>query len=37
MVWVAAMRNQITLTDGVVDQENFPDYELLRMSGYAEH
>ena len=28
----AAMRNQITLTDGVVDQENFPDYELLRMS-----
>ena len=28
----AAMRNQITLTDGLVDQENFPDYELLRMS-----
>ena len=28
----AAMRNQITLTEGVVDQDNFPDYELLRMS-----
>ncbi|MEM7778723.1 MAG: xanthine dehydrogenase family protein molybdopterin-binding subunit, partial [Pseudomonadota bacterium] len=28
----AAMRNKITLTDGQVDQENFPDYEPLRIS-----
>jgi len=28
----AVMRNQITLTDGVVDQANFPDYEPLRIS-----
>lgn len=28
----AILRNQITLTDGVVDQENFPDYEPLRIS-----
>ena len=27
----AVMRNQITLTDGLVDQENFPDYEPLRI------
>jgi isoquinoline 1-oxidoreductase beta subunit len=26
------MRNQITLTEGVVDQSNFPDYEPLRIS-----
>ncbi|WP_411353012.1 molybdopterin cofactor-binding domain-containing protein (plasmid) [Leisingera aquaemixtae] len=26
-----AMRNQITLTEGVVDQSNFPDYEPLRI------
>ncbi len=26
------MRNAITLSDGVVDQSNFPDYEPLRMS-----
>lgn len=25
------MRNEITLTDGVVDQSNFPDYEPLRI------
>lgn len=28
----AALRNQITLTDGVVDQANFDGYEPLRMS-----
>ncbi|MGF1500324.1 MAG: molybdopterin cofactor-binding domain-containing protein [Paracoccaceae bacterium] len=28
----AVMRNEITLTDGVVDQANFPDYEPLRIS-----
>lgn len=27
-----AMRNQITLTEGAVDQRNFPDYEPLRIS-----
>lgn len=26
-----AMRNEITLTDGEVDQSNFPDYEPLRI------
>lgn len=28
----AALRNQITLTDGLVDQSNFDTYEPLRMS-----
>ncbi|MEL6979948.1 MAG: xanthine dehydrogenase family protein molybdopterin-binding subunit [Pseudomonadota bacterium] len=28
----AAMRNEITLTDGEVDQRNFPDYEPLRIT-----
>lgn len=28
----AALRNQITLTDGMVDQSNFDSYEPLRMS-----
>ena len=28
----AIMRNQITLTDGEVDQFNFPDYEPLRIN-----
>ncbi|MEO1720587.1 MAG: molybdopterin cofactor-binding domain-containing protein, partial [Pseudomonadota bacterium] len=28
----AAMRNKITMTDGKVDQTNFPDYEPLRMA-----
>lgn len=28
----AIMRNQITLTGGVVDQSNFPDYEPLRIA-----
>ncbi len=28
----AVMRNEITLTDGAVDQSNFPDYEPLRIS-----
>lgn len=28
----AAMRNQITFTDGEVDQDNFPSYEPLRIS-----
>ena len=30
-----AMRDQITLTDGVVDQYNFPDYEPLRIGDIA--
>lgn len=30
------MRDQITLTDGVVDQFNFPDYEPLRISDIKE-
>ena len=30
------MRNQITLTDGEVDQYNFPDYELLRNEEMPE-
>ncbi|WP_350332954.1 xanthine dehydrogenase family protein molybdopterin-binding subunit [Coralliovum pocilloporae] len=32
----AVMRNAITLTDGVVDQDNFPDYEPLRMSDMPD-
>ncbi|MEO0761447.1 MAG: molybdopterin cofactor-binding domain-containing protein, partial [Pseudomonadota bacterium] len=28
----AVMRNEITLTDGEVDQANFPDYEPLRIT-----
>ncbi|MEH6405243.1 MAG: xanthine dehydrogenase family protein molybdopterin-binding subunit [Sneathiella sp.] len=32
----AAMRNEITFTDGVVDQSNFPDYEPIRMSDFPE-
>ena len=28
----AALRNRITLTDGVIDQSNFDGYEPLRMS-----
>jgi isoquinoline 1-oxidoreductase beta subunit len=32
----AVMRNQITLTDGEVDQSNFPDYEPLRISDMPE-
>ena len=28
----AALRNKITLTDGVVDQSNFDSYEPLRIS-----
>lgn len=28
----AVMRNQITFTDGEVDQSNFPDYEPLRIT-----
>ncbi|MBQ4825100.1 xanthine dehydrogenase family protein molybdopterin-binding subunit [Leisingera sp. HS039] len=30
-----AMRNEITLTDGAVDQSNFPDYEPLRIGDIA--
>lgn len=30
-----AMRDQITLTDGIVDQSNFPDYEPLRINDIA--
>ncbi|MEM0990057.1 MAG: xanthine dehydrogenase family protein molybdopterin-binding subunit [Pseudomonadota bacterium] len=32
----AIMRNQITLTDGEVDQWNFPDYEPLRISDMPD-
>lgn len=32
----AVMRNQITMTDGVVDQKNFPDYEPLRITDMPE-
>ena len=32
----AVMRNQITLTEGEVDQTNFPDYEPLRISDMPE-
>ncbi|MEO3415656.1 molybdopterin cofactor-binding domain-containing protein [Roseovarius sp. CAU 1744] len=31
-----AMRDQITLTDGAVDQYNFPDYEPLRIGDIAQ-
>lgn len=30
------MRDQITLTDGAVDQYNFPDYEPLRIGDIAQ-
>ncbi|MBX2856852.1 MAG: xanthine dehydrogenase family protein molybdopterin-binding subunit [Rhodobacteraceae bacterium] len=30
------MRNQITLTEGEVDQSNFPDYEPLRLTDMPE-
>jgi isoquinoline 1-oxidoreductase beta subunit len=29
------MRDEITLTEGVVDQSNFPDYEPLRIRDIA--
>ena len=32
----AVMRNEITLTDGVVDQKNFPQYEPLRITDMPE-
>ncbi|MEM7424147.1 MAG: xanthine dehydrogenase family protein molybdopterin-binding subunit [Pseudomonadota bacterium] len=32
----AIMRNKITMTDGIVDQMNFPDYEPLRISDMPE-
>lgn len=32
----SVMRNQITLTDGEVDQFNFPDYEPLRITDMPE-
>ncbi len=32
----AVMRNEITLTDGVVDQGNFPQYKPLRISDMPE-
>ncbi len=32
----AAMRNEITFKDGVVDQANFPDYQPLRISDMPE-
>ncbi len=32
----AVMRNKITLTDGIVDQSNFPDYEPTRMSDMPD-
>ena len=28
----AALRNKVTLTDGIVDQSNFHDYRVLRMN-----
>ncbi|MEM7211598.1 MAG: molybdopterin cofactor-binding domain-containing protein, partial [Pseudomonadota bacterium] len=31
-----AMRNEVTLTEGVVDQSNFPDYEPLRIGDIGE-
>jgi isoquinoline 1-oxidoreductase beta subunit len=30
-----AMRDEITLTEGIVDQSNFPDYEPLRINDIA--
>jgi len=30
------MRDQITLNDGVVDQKNFPQYELLRITDMPD-
>ena len=32
----AVMRNQITLSEGEVDQSNFPDYEPLRITDMPE-
>lgn len=32
----AIMRNEITLTDGVVDQANFPQYQPLRISDMPD-
>ena len=32
----AVMRNEITFTEGEVDQENFPDYEPLRITDMPE-
>jgi isoquinoline 1-oxidoreductase beta subunit len=32
----AVMRNEITLTDGVVDQGNFPQYQPLRITDMPE-
>jgi isoquinoline 1-oxidoreductase beta subunit len=32
----AVMRNEVTLTDGVVDQQNFPDYEPLRITDMPD-
>ncbi|MCP5381337.1 MAG: xanthine dehydrogenase family protein molybdopterin-binding subunit [Kordiimonadaceae bacterium] len=32
----AAMRNQISFTDGVIDQSNFPDYEPLRIADIGK-
>jgi len=32
----AVMRNEITLTDGVVDQKNFPQYEPLRLTDMPD-
>ena len=29
----AAVHGQITFADGMVEQQNFPDYDALRMSG----
>ncbi|HRY07169.1 MAG TPA: xanthine dehydrogenase family protein molybdopterin-binding subunit [Hyphomicrobiaceae bacterium] len=32
----AIMRNEITLSEGVVDQQNFPDYEPLRITDMPQ-
>ncbi len=32
----AVMRNEVTMTDGVVDQKNFPQYKPLRISDMPE-
>ena len=32
----AIMRNEITFTDGVVDQSNFPDYEPIRINDMPQ-